>query len=55
MMSQQSGRSQVGSGHGRTFSLSPPPRRLHHRGGERNIIDRVVERSSVNIIFPMLT
>jgi hypothetical protein len=55
MMSRQSNRSQDGGGRSRTFSLSPPPRRLRHHGGERNIIERVSERSSVNIVFLTLT
>jgi hypothetical protein len=35
---------------------SLPPRRSHHRNGDHNIvIERVIERSSSSIVYPMLT
>jgi hypothetical protein len=49
-MSQHSGQCLNGDRNGRPFSLSPPPRRLRHRGGEH-----VVEKTSSNIVYPALT
>jgi hypothetical protein len=55
-MSRHSGRSQNGDRHDRPFSLSPPPRRPRHRGGDRNFVtERVVEKSSSSLVFPTLT
>jgi hypothetical protein len=36
------------------FSLSPPPHRLCHHGGER-IVERGIERSASNVVYPTLT
>jgi hypothetical protein len=52
-MSHHSQHSQ--EGHGCQFSLSPLARRPRHHGGERVIIERVVEKSSSSIVYPMLT
>jgi hypothetical protein len=49
-MSHNSGQSVNGYRNGHPFSLSPPPRRPRHHDGER-----VVEKSSSNIVYPTLT
>jgi hypothetical protein len=52
-MSHHSQHSQ--EGHGCQFSLSPPARRPCHHGGERVIVERVIEKSSSSIVYPTLT
>jgi hypothetical protein len=42
-------------GHGRQFSLSPPPRRPRHHVGERVVVECIVEKSSSSIVYPTLT
>jgi hypothetical protein len=49
-MSRHSGESQDREHGLHPFLLLPPPRRLGHHGGER-----VVEKSSSNIVYPTLT
>jgi hypothetical protein len=54
-MSHQLTHSQSEDSHGRPFSLSPPPHRPHHHCVECVIVDRVIEKSSSSIAYPMLT
>jgi hypothetical protein len=39
----------------RPFSLSPPPRHPWNRSGECHIVERVIKKSSVSIVYPTLT
>jgi hypothetical protein len=53
-MSWQSGQYMNGDHNGRPFSMSPPPCRPHHYSPE-HIVERVIEKSSSNVVYPTLT
>jgi hypothetical protein len=53
-MSRHSGHSIGGDCNNCTFSLSPPPHRSCHRSS-KHVVERVIERSSSNTVYPTLT
>jgi hypothetical protein len=54
-MSCHSGESQDREHGLHPFLLLPPPCRLGHHDGERVVVERIVEKSSSNIVYPTLT